>query len=87
MRFPTGRGRAGSKRRCGSRGALGGGFSALALLAATVPATAQMRFERGGSFEVGPEPSAVAVGDVNRDGVPDVLCLSRGLNRLTVAVG
>lgn len=85
MRKPNGRSVSPSSRRDPRR--KGGALAVFALLAAAGPAGAQMRFDRGGFFAVGPEPAAVAVGDVNRDGVPDVFCLSRAFDRLTLAVG
>jgi hypothetical protein len=59
----------------------------VAVLAAAAPAAAQLRFDRGGLFIVGPQPTAVATGDVNLDGVADVFCLNRTFDRLSLALG
>src|SRR5688572_7883169 len=43
------------------------------LAALAVPAAAQIRYDRGGAFEVGKEPTRVAIADMNGDHIADIL--------------
>jgi hypothetical protein len=44
-------------------------------------------FLSGGSFSVGLTPTAVAIADVNRDGVPDLITANSGSNTVSVLLG
>jgi len=49
-------------------------WAGLVVAAIAVPAAAQVRYDRGGAFEVGHEPTQVAIADMNGDHIPDILC-------------
>jgi hypothetical protein len=55
--------------------------------ATTVPATAQVAFEAQTAFATISFPSAVVVGDFNRDGDPDLAVTSEGNNRVYIYTG
>jgi FG-GAP-like repeat len=66
-------------------------WAALALAsvfaAVSVPATAQIAFQAQTAFATISFPSAVAVGDFNRDGDPDLAVTSEGNNRVYIYTG
>jgi hypothetical protein len=50
-------------------------------------ASADIRFDRGAAFAIGREPAAVALADIDGNGVPDILALSRADDRLALFLG
>ena len=82
----------GSFVSCGKRTqAKSTSWAALALasvfVAASVPATAQIAFQAQTAFATIAFPSAVAVGDFNHDGDPDLAVTSEGNNRVYIYTG
>ncbi len=68
-----------------------GRWSALLIVAGLVvcaaTASAQVRFDRGGVFEIGRAPSSVAMADIDQDGVLDILVTNGADNRLSLFLG
>jgi FG-GAP-like repeat/FG-GAP repeat len=57
------------------------------LLALSAPASAQIAFQAQLAMATGPTPSAIAVGDFNRDGNPDLAVTMEGNNRVYIYNG
>src|SRR5262249_34848923 len=68
------------------RGPLGMSLLALARLALEAP-LARPGFQAPPSFETGPVPVSVAVGDFNGDGIPDLATANQGDNSVSILLG
>ncbi len=62
-------------------------LAAILLAVSSLPAGAQFRFDRGGAFLIGRDPEAVALADIDWNGVLDVVAISTGDDRLSLHLG
>src|SRR5690349_11514399 len=69
-----------------SGGLIGMGLVALALLALETPRV-QSGFLAPLAFDVGSNPKSVAVGDLNHDGIPDLVVANHNSNDVSVLLG
>ena len=75
------------RHRAARRRAITGVYALLAMGLAAPAALAQVSFSGPTSFAVGSGPNSVAVGDLNRDGHPDLVTSNRTSDNVSVLLG